>query len=196
MTAVMLSIRPEWCALIAQGKKTIEVRKNRPKLETPFKCYIYCTKAKKVHHCGCLSIADDELFRTQDGEIELGWSGKLMCSDKPYSKDNFLNGKVIGEFVCGKIQTYRNVATDNWESLLGNCHENEKEQLARKALLSESQVHKYANGKNLYGWHISDLVIYDKPKEITEFTPWAGEVPGRKLKRPPQSWCYVEEVEK
>ncbi len=65
MTAVMLSIRPEWCSLIAQGKKTIEVRKNRPKLGTPFKCYIYCTKAKKVHHCGCQSIAEDELFRTQ-----------------------------------------------------------------------------------------------------------------------------------
>ena len=45
--AVMISIRPKWCEKIARGEKTIEVRKTRPKLETPFKCYIYCTKAKE-----------------------------------------------------------------------------------------------------------------------------------------------------
>lgn len=38
--AVMLSIRPKWCEKIISGEKTVEVRKNRPKLETPFKCYI------------------------------------------------------------------------------------------------------------------------------------------------------------
>ena len=42
--AVLISIRPTWCELIANGEKTIEVRKTRPKLDTPFKCYIYCTK--------------------------------------------------------------------------------------------------------------------------------------------------------
>lgn len=41
--SVLISIRPKWCELIASGEKTIEVRKTRPKLETPFKCYIYCT---------------------------------------------------------------------------------------------------------------------------------------------------------
>ena len=41
--AVIISIRPKWCQMIASGEKTIEVRKNRPKLDTPFKCYIYCT---------------------------------------------------------------------------------------------------------------------------------------------------------
>lgn len=43
---VLLPIKPKWCELIASGKKTIEVRKTRPKIETPFKCYIYCTKTK------------------------------------------------------------------------------------------------------------------------------------------------------
>lgn len=41
--AVMLSIRPKWVEKIANGEKTIEVRKTKPKLDTPFKCYIYCT---------------------------------------------------------------------------------------------------------------------------------------------------------
>ena len=40
--AVLISIRPKWCEKIASGEKTIEVRKTRPKLQTPFKCYIYC----------------------------------------------------------------------------------------------------------------------------------------------------------
>ena len=47
MQSVLISIRPQYCELIASGKKTIEVRKTRPKLETPFKCYIYCTKDKE-----------------------------------------------------------------------------------------------------------------------------------------------------
>lgn len=46
--AVMLSILPKWCAKIASGEKTIEVRKTKPKLETPFKCYIYCTQDKHL----------------------------------------------------------------------------------------------------------------------------------------------------
>ncbi len=46
--AVLLSVRPKWCELIASGKKTVEIRKTRPKIETPFKCYIYCTKPKMI----------------------------------------------------------------------------------------------------------------------------------------------------
>lgn len=44
--AVLMSTQPKWCELIANGKKTVEVRKTRPKLKTPFKVYIYCTKGK------------------------------------------------------------------------------------------------------------------------------------------------------
>ena len=47
MKAVLISIRPKWVEKITRGEKTLEVRKTRPKLETPFKCYIYCTEAKK-----------------------------------------------------------------------------------------------------------------------------------------------------
>ena len=44
MKSVLISIKPKWCELIADGKKTVEVRKTKPKIKTPFKCYIYCTK--------------------------------------------------------------------------------------------------------------------------------------------------------
>ena len=50
MKAVLISIQPKWCELIASGKKTVEVRKSRPKLETPFKVYIYCTQATPYNH--------------------------------------------------------------------------------------------------------------------------------------------------
>ena len=99
--AVLISIRPKWCELIANGKKTVEVRKNSPKLKTPFKCYIYCTKPSKRHQtiCGCMVLNNDELFRHPRKGIKYGDSIELMCEDD-YSADNFLNGKVIGEFVC------------------------------------------------------------------------------------------------
>ena len=42
--AVLISIRPKWCEKIVSGEKTIEVRKTRPKLNPPIKCYIYCTR--------------------------------------------------------------------------------------------------------------------------------------------------------
>lgn len=48
MKSVLISIRPKWCELIASGEKTVEMRKTRPNIQTPFKCYIYCTKRKMV----------------------------------------------------------------------------------------------------------------------------------------------------
>lgn len=43
--AVLISIRSGGCQKIMEGRKTIEVRKTRPKMDTPFKCYIYCTQS-------------------------------------------------------------------------------------------------------------------------------------------------------
>ena len=81
--AVLISIRPKWCELIANGKKTVEVRKNSPKLKTPFKCYIYCTKPSKRHQtiCGCMVLNSDELFRHPRKGIKYGASIELMCED-------------------------------------------------------------------------------------------------------------------
>lgn len=70
MKAILLSIRPEWCDLIIRGKKTIEARRTRPKLETPFKCYVYCTKSKSK--TGWLLIAPGK-----DGS---GWMAISLAS--------------------------------------------------------------------------------------------------------------------
>lgn len=193
MKSVMISIKPKYCELIASGKKTVEVRKTRPKIETPFKCYIYCTKPSKKYQTVArpMVLNDDELFRLPNGEIKYGNSIELIAYDD-HSKDNFLNGKVIGEFICDYI--YGNMSYD--------CED---------SCVSVSELQKYANGKPLYGWHISDLVIYDEPKELSEFKKinrecWYADLGLAKrdcskckdenclISRPPQSWCYVESI--
>lgn len=172
--SVMISINPKWCELIASGRKTIEVRRTRPKLEQPFKCYIYQTKYRKGN-------------------------------GRTYS-----DGKIIGEFICDKITisipTYKNYDVGYWDILDGSC-------------LTCDELFDYGKWKTLYGWHISDLVIYDKPKELSKFrcpckeyfekdTPCCGdceyyeeryEYPSecacegmKPLKRPFQSWGYAE----
>lgn len=187
MKSILQSIKPQYCELIAAGKKTIEVRKTRPKLDVPFKVYIYETKSNYI---------------------------------------NGLNGSVIGEYVCDRIEPKycANGIATYYENEQGTC-------------LSDAELQMYADGvKPLYLWHISELKIYDKPKELSEFEimdkEFLKECPYRirvynnpdytngallkgsyvcnnsfgpdfcrgqcgsatkPLTRPPQSWCYVEE---
>lgn len=222
MKSVLISIKPKWCELIASGKKTIEVRKTKPKLDTPFKCYIYCTKARELFsYGGGLLGASDQLYRLPTGEIKFGDSIELMCCDDEYSKDNFLNGKVIGEFVCDEIIE---ILPDN--EIYGTYDISDDEVIA--SCLVNGDLWNYGKGKTLYGFHISDLVIYDEPKELKRFGRFECEYCSNKkeclasetiydcslqridtrpnnnmyrcdgdflsLKHPPQSWCYVAET--
>lgn len=164
--AVMISIQPKWCELIANGKKTVEVRKTKPKFETPFKVYIYCTKSRI-----------------------------------PYESFAVSGGKVIGEFVCDRIE----LITEH--ELFYGMDEISDSQIAELSCVESEQLLRY-KGKNdfLYAWDISNLVIYDKPKELSEFMHYKyfdwwdyGHHENKRqrelcnLTRPPQSWCYVEE---
>lgn len=191
MKSVLISIKPKWCELIESGKKTIEVRKTRPNIETPFRCYIYCT---------------------QSGKYKNGKSVKNIWLNRGTDRRFIGNGKVIGEFVCDCITPLYNVCTDEWRLLRGGLHEIEK-QLVWMACLTEEELREYANGKYCYAWHISDLKIYDKPRELSEFCAWkkcnSCKTSGYEstacmydedckapavVTRPPQSWCYVEEL--
>ena len=134
--AVLISIRPEWCEKIINGQKTIEVRKTRPKMDTPFKCYIY--------KCG--------------------------------------NGKVVGEFLCDQIIEDRTYGHN--------------EEFYRAACMSAYDAAAYAMQSPMYGWHISDLRVYDHPRDLWEFTGLRQTRFGWEpvpITCPPQSWRYVEE---
>lgn len=203
MKSVMISIKPKWCELIASGRKTIEVRKSRPKLEVPFKCYIYCTKSTGSDFLWVLNEIGRAKFAGKTSKIADVFGAKDVggCYKG--------NGKVIGEFVCDEIlqfnrDDYNSPAYDiSDDDLNGTC-------------LFQEDLYRYASGKTLYGWHISALVIYDKPRELGEFRKagffteaewlaalypnthchyeaWAKKF---EITKPPQSWCDVEEVRK
>lgn len=188
MKSVLISIQPKWCELIASGKKTVEVRKTKPKLETPFKVYIYCTlpPREELFTHGHIREYARELIRLQDGRIVYDYGMRLCCDaeNRPYSQNNFLCKKVIGEFVCNCITGLK---ADNMVQAYYNN--------TQDTCLTDEEIKDYANGKKVYYWHISDLVIYDKPKELSEYTGLLKTKFGYepiKITRPPQSWCYVE----
>lgn len=170
MKAILMSIRPEWCDLIIRGQKTLEVRRTKPgNLKTPFKCYVYCTKSKS----------------------KIGWL--LIVPGKGWKR---LDGNIIGEFTCDGIRRigpeYCVVKEDIESAVAGSC-------------LSIKQVKKYAGWdigmnysdmKDLYGWHISDLKIYDRPRPLSAFARLRATKFGYEpvdIERPPQSWFYVED---
>ena len=170
MKSVLISIQPKWCELIEIGEKIAEIRKSKPKIYEPFKCYIYETKG---------------IY-------------------KPKGSTHFFQGrgKVIGEFICGGIKPLMNIAVDDWEHLKGSSFDFEKHIVKDCALLTEEELHQYANGKKCFAWQIEKLVIYDKPKELSEFRSYnvrtyienGYPIPTHEIKRPPQSWCYIEEL--
>lgn len=165
--AVLISIRPKWCGLIAEGKKTVEIRKTAPKLSTPFKCYIYQTLPKS-------------------GD----WNER--------------DGRVIGEFVCHNITRFDVPFPAYWDQV-------DKFTLDA-ACLKYGEAHDYLGHRTGWAWHISDLLIYDKPKELSDLKRWNRTEENSpcahmkflyepcescrecNLTRPPQSWCYVEEL--
>ncbi len=187
MRDVLVSIQPKWCELIASGKKTVEVRKTKPKIETPFKCYIYCTKDN--------TFAEKTLRGFDD-------NGKAI-----YYKAN--KGKVIGEFVCDAIFPISCYYSDT------NARFIHSEQ-PFTCLTDKQMIDYLGNGVEGYGWHISDLVVYDEPRELCEFFQVKAIRGYHKkdepktdginiprllnstrfevnfLTRPPQSWCYIE----
>ena len=194
MNNILVSIRPKWCEKIFHeiGKdenskpiyeKRIEVRKTAPK-ELPFKAFIYQTKSR-----------DNTIY-------------------KQYKVDDMRSGKVIGEFVCDKVYEWEcknrlelvgELGLPNWRASY-MIFTNDLE----KTCLTYDDLWNYGQGKALYGWHISDLKIYDKPRELSDYyslckkrncylCDWEREYDScgcnykKPIERPPQSWCYVEE---
>lgn len=204
MKSVLISIQPKWVEKIASGEKTIEVRKTAPQ-EVPFKAYIYATRPKKFYKCGAVSTSD-ELLWLANGKVEMGDGFKFWADGDEYQ---CLNGRIIGEFICDKIDKY---TFSHYEAEYRVTH------VEQNAMcLNQPELIRYGKGKTLYGWHISDLKIHDKPKKLSEFyricknpckpsngkilclttkslkmNGCDGKIP---LTRPPQSYMFVEEVE-
>lgn len=171
MKSILLSIKPKYVELIASGQKTIEVRKTAPQ-EEPFKCYIYETKGQYV-----------------------------KFTHGAHTKYGYGRGKVIGEFICDKVDEYHYDYCDGVDI---------DDDTILETAIDREDINIYAKGKTLYGWHISDLKIYDKPRELSEFFKPCDRFLDcctcrrlvhneymscdNKITRPPLSWCYVEDL--
>lgn len=208
MKSVMISIKPYWVFLIIANtmgwninkEKTIEVRKTCPQDDEWNKVVkIYCTKDKK--------------------------SFNFIPKEYQPFMEKFL-GKVIGEFVCDRIDAIRKrgiddnfdycyLSLDKW----GNDDIEPEITAVKNSCVLRDDLNGYGkNSRVLYGWHISDLKIYDEPKALNKFykkdfeealsnwedlfsigTPKGCVVeypPEPKeedyiLTKAPQSWCYV-----
>jgi predicted transcriptional regulator len=192
MKAVLISIRPKWCEKIISGEKTIEVRKTRPKMDTPFKCYIYCTKPEEK----LLTIIKDG--DENYGETYHGKPVFIKTEKAPTTGLWDKRQKVIGEFLCDQIININGAGRIPSDA-------------ARPTCLEPAELHQYLGAATGFGWHISNLKIYDTPRELDDFRRackndwWCescamySEYNGTcgngnlQIRRPPQSWCYVEE---
>lgn len=196
MRAIMKSVSPRICEKVANGDCTILVSKTAPKCEESFKCYIYCTSAKPY------------LYKEANPPFELFLDSELYKGEG--YDDRLFSSKVIGEFICDRID-------EIYQCNSGWVKEN--------ACISKDEFFDYLGiprgthfgyDKKAYAWHISDLKIYDKPKELSEFgrpCTYKGICYSCKRFRPngipspapygfcetkitcaPQGWCYVEEL--
>lgn len=172
--AVLISIRPKWCQLIDKGEKTVEVRKTFPnfkRLNTPFKCYIYCTQ-------GMPSLLDVVYEGTDIYGTPAEKKIFIQMPEGGYGS-GIQRKAVIGEFTCDCAGILNELFVDDEPHspvyhlpYIGNC------------CMTLDEIEKYGKGKRLWGWHITDYKRYKEPKMLADFG----------LTRPPQDWCYVEEI--
>lgn len=172
--SVLLSIKPRYVGLISEGSKTIEVRKSVPKLDIPFKVYIYETKG----------IDKSRLDVFLDGaEISTYHRG---C------------GAVVGEFICDRVYRY---TTMNFRTGVDISDED----MTQMSCLTKQEVERYEEGKiydfgishyGVFGWHISELNMYDEPIPLDSFVRYRDTKSGIQyydIKKAPQNYMYVKE---
>lgn len=210
MKAVLLSIRPEWCKKILDGEKTVEVRRTCPVHGTPFKVYIYCTLA------GSDSLFMDALNRDVAAWNRGGWPEK-----RGRVIGEFTCKKITGLTHVGETGNWEPASL---YVMAPGSYYKQADELLEAACMSKETAEKYLKGRDGCGWHISDLKVYDNPKPLSDFSkhgfsslfgtsvcgnedckyyepsddrmvpPTCGLNGYCSLHRPPQSWCYVEEL--
>ena len=195
MKQILISIKPKWVAKILNGEKTIEIRKTAPKewmdylygktkkKPEPMTVFIYCSKGS-----GCITSGHTTSGKTYPHFPK----GHSMFS-----------GKVVAKFTLKDVYAiYNEALIEQNDTIDSNYFAGRKidyfwvKQISDLALLRDSflferELDEYLKGKIGYALKISDLEIFDKPKELSEFCTYRK--PSYVLERAPQSWCYVEE---
>lgn len=185
----MISIKPKWVAKILNGEKTIEIRKTMPKCDLPIDVYIYATKDKELLH------------KNRNGWFANEMNVVFVNGNPIY--ENY-NGKIVAKFTLNKVET---ITPQIFTAI-------KEHEILKQSRLKENELFDYVcshdgtEDKPFYAWHISNLEIFDKPKELSEFhkiiiikkcdTRYCDDLYScstcnrSKLTKAPQSWCYVE----
>lgn len=186
-SAVLLSIRPKWVDLIRSGKKTVELRKNYPrKVETPFKCFIYECGVGIVGEFTCDWIEAIHVY--EDGVVQNWMWAETDKSGLTYQEVAEYVGLGKDGFVwrISNLRMYKDPRKLTWLPKAGaRSMEDMDEELCHYCLRTERGEYKsvgYPGG-----------VHYCEGAFCTEAYDLYLEEEGFALKRPPQSWCYVEE---
>lgn len=181
MKQILISIKPKWVAKILNGEKTLEIRKTAPKEwadylngktdknPEPMTVYIYCTKGGDYIGYVPKKYVGKVVAKFTLDVYAIYNEGSIDETDTMYTK--YLAGRKVGHLWTEQIGEYT---------------------LLRDSYLLYRELNAYLKGKIGYAWHISDLEIFDKPKELSEFCTYRK--PSYVLERAPQSWCYVEEA--
>ena len=188
MKVILLSIKPQHMANILNGIKTLEIRKRFPKDYVGW-VYIYCTKGKPY-------IKECKGFR---------YVGDKEISNQGY----YINGKVVARFWCDKVEYVENTYDEfRWGEEDYNTETLNPDALYEKSCLSFEEMDNYLKGDYGYAIHITELEIFNKPKEISEFytTRLDKQLPElfdnsiqlengtwvKPLSRAPQSFMFIE----
>lgn len=140
MDKVLVSLKPQYCKMILDGQKTVEIRKNFPKSKLPFKSFIYCTAPDPKQPR--LIKTDNELFFENQ---ELAGSDGSVC-----------NGQVIGKFIVNHVYEFAS-ADDVTEEIL------------KLSCLTREEIREYAGGSRVFAWIIRAAFPFQKPVPLTNF---------------------------
>lgn len=200
MKAILISIKPEYVAKILNGEKTLEIRKSMPKdfrklflnnCDEGLDVYIYCTKEDNLMKLSNFRkdkyICGKEYDITDFVWLNIGYEGK---------------GKVVAKFTLNKVEEIFTIGMYYHETKTLD-----KNELSRLSCLSRNDLDIYLQGENGYAWHIDNLEIFGKPKELTDFFVYSHTVSGERedgsetkfdilkpLDKAPQSYCYIRDV--
>lgn len=144
MKSVLMSIHPEHCRKIFSGEKTIEFRRNAPKIPCPYPIYIYETKKEYVK-----------------------WQRGATTSF------GYGSGKVIGWLFCESKKTLFWDSDIRFHEYLQNAYPKDRDvhmdYICRRGCLSFQELKDYANGKDITMLYIDSLTLFDQPRDLQDF---------------------------
>lgn len=201
MNSIIIPCSPKECEQIANGDMTVLVRKIAPR-EVPFKAYVYCTKKGRP-----LVYAEPNAYYTEP-IMHRTYGRNREEANRIW---DIYNGKVAIEFICDYVIDGAS-GVQEWISIRENCG------LCGKDLYEYCGEDKDGETKYCKGLHLTELKIYDEPRELSDFKickvirgyhkkdeknetfadkleslKHSKRVEVKRLNKAPATYCYVEE---